>query len=748
MHKKFAYLFVLLSMVLSTLACGGNETLNEYNQSNYGSNHTSNDSSNLSVQNGNIDYNSPDGNTWLVLLYQDADDEILEQDIFMDLNEAEIVGSDDQVTIISQLDRYDGAYDGDGDWTSTKRYYVTQDDDLETITSEELDDLGEVDMGDYHTLVDFATWAIAEYPADKVALVLSDHGAGWLGGWNDDDPNEGSGFTLKNIDQAMSEIVNQTGIGMFEFVGFDACLMGQLEVFSTIAPYARYSAASEETEPALGWAYAEFLSILANDPSMNGGELAKAVVSSYVEQDYRITDDDARQVFVEENFDDGYDLSADEVAQEMSVDITLTAMDLSKMSTLNQAVNQLAMDMQSAQQKPIARSRTYAQSYETVFDEDEQPPYIDLGNFAELLIEESEDANVQASAQQVIDAMNAAVIAEKHGDERPGSTGMSIYFPNSDLFETTGTDYEIAYTDYANRFAAASLWDDFLTFHYTGTDFSETDADLAMLGEPQASMAVLDEAASSSELSSGAEIESPVSGGIGVGEISLSEAEIDLDGVVTVSSEISGENIGYIYYYVAWYDEDSDSYLTADMGYIASDDIKQIGGVTYPDWGDDSLFELAFDWDPTLYYMSNGYEEEDQFAFFQPEVFGATEEDDVYSVYGLYTFEESGDSYDAVIKFDGNGDMKAIYGFTDMGSLSQITPSEGDTFTITEEWLEYDNNEYGDIVEYEGGTLEYVGENFTMQAYYGYTGEYVLGIVVEDLDGNLVSSYASIYVTE
>ena len=36
---------------------------------------------------------------WLVMLYQNADDEVLEQDIFIDLNEAEWVGSSDAVTV-------------------------------------------------------------------------------------------------------------------------------------------------------------------------------------------------------------------------------------------------------------------------------------------------------------------------------------------------------------------------------------------------------------------------------------------------------------------------------------------------------------------------------------------------------------------------------------------------------------------------------------------------------------------------
>jgi hypothetical protein len=79
---------------------------------------------------------------WLVMLYQNADDPILEKDIFLDLNEAELVGSSDAVTIVSQLDRYDGEFDGDGDWTSAKRFLVTQDNDLDTIASEEIKDLG------------------------------------------------------------------------------------------------------------------------------------------------------------------------------------------------------------------------------------------------------------------------------------------------------------------------------------------------------------------------------------------------------------------------------------------------------------------------------------------------------------------------------------------------------------------------------------------------------------------------------
>ncbi len=86
------------------------------------------------------------GTTWLVMLYQNADDNALERDIFIDLNEAEMIGSTDQVTIVSQFDRHRGGFSGDGDWHTTRRYLVTYDNDLNRIGSELIEDIGEVNM--------------------------------------------------------------------------------------------------------------------------------------------------------------------------------------------------------------------------------------------------------------------------------------------------------------------------------------------------------------------------------------------------------------------------------------------------------------------------------------------------------------------------------------------------------------------------------------------------------------------------
>ena len=70
------------------------------------------------------------GDTWTILLYQDADDQVLEQDIHIDLNEAERATQSPNVNVIAQSDRFRGGLNGDGNVTRAKRYLVRHDEHL------------------------------------------------------------------------------------------------------------------------------------------------------------------------------------------------------------------------------------------------------------------------------------------------------------------------------------------------------------------------------------------------------------------------------------------------------------------------------------------------------------------------------------------------------------------------------------------------------------------------------------------
>ena len=687
---------------------------------------------------------------WLVMLYQNADDEVLEGDIFTDLNEAEWVGSTDAVTIVAQLDRYDGAFDGDGDWTTAKRFLVTQDNDLSTLASEELDDLGEVDSGAPETLVDFAVWAMTNYPAQKYALILSDHGAGWVGGWNDDAPEEGSSFTINEIDQALAEILAETGVERFEFVGFDACLMSQMEALAGIAPYAHYAVASQETEPAIGWAYAQFLGGLADNPAQSGKVLARSIVESYIVDDVRIQDGDARSDYVLEVYGVEDEVDPAELAEVESQSVTLTAIDLAKLPALMDALNEFAYALTEVDPATIARARTYAQSFESVFGEEAPSPFLDLGNFANLVAEFAGSKPLDTALRTLNKAYKAAIIAEKHGAGRLGATGFSIFFPTPDLLVAVGTEVsEISYTGYASRFAGASLWDDFLVFHYTNQDIDPDAVEPALLDPETAAAADLADY-SAPLLAAEPEVTTP---GIDT-ELSMTPLEVSSDTItagesVLLGTQITGEEIGYIYIEVSRYDEESEAYVVEDIDFVAADDTVEFDGIYYPAWSEADLEDFLFEWEPTIYSLSDG--ESEAFALFEPSIYGASDEEGEYDVRGVYTFADSGEERSAIMKFDGNLKYKRLLTFTgagETGAPRALNPRPGDAFTIIEQWHELDEEGEWVTNDYRGDTLTFSGKPFTVTAYGSYPGEYSLGIIVSDVLDNTVVEYATVYVTE
>jgi len=129
------------------------------------------------------------------------------------------------------------------------------------------------------TLTGFIKYCADNYPANRYELILWDHGGGSISGYGYDEKNARSGsMSLKGIDTALSN----AGV-TFDFVGFDACLMGTLENGLTIAPYADYLIASEETEPGIGWYYTGWLTALSQNTSMSTLEIGKRIVDDFVE---------------------------------------------------------------------------------------------------------------------------------------------------------------------------------------------------------------------------------------------------------------------------------------------------------------------------------------------------------------------------------------------------------------------------------------------------------------------------------
>ena len=653
-----------------------------------------------------VDSNLPE---WTVILYSAADDDVLEENMWFDINEMELVGSNSQMNIVVQIDRYARGFAGDGDWTDTRRYLIQQDGDLNHIASPVVESVGEVDMGDPQTLIDFVTWAVQKYPAKKYALILSDHGGGWTGGFSDMSAPDSS-LTMPEIVSAIEEIRLATSVDKFELIGFDACLMGQIEVFGSLYPYSNYMVASEEVIPAYGWSYAAWLGQLAQNPAMDGSGAAQSIVSTYVVNDTLFTEVRA---------------TPDEIDQEEST-TTLSAIESARVPDVIGAMNQFFSAVASIDQGTVAEARTYTRSYFSLFGDDSSPSFIDLGNFSEVLTSMTDDAAVQQAAAQLQTAVSSAVVSEKHGLNMSGSNGIAFYFPDSDIYYFTefNSEFPPYYAESSYKFLEQSVWDEFLAYHYTGEEFTPQEGETTTPSRT-------------------AEIIAPGASEMTIGPIQISDTEITGDELVTVTTTVEG-NVAYIHTALYFWDPATESYWIGDVSYYIAESTTTVDGVNMPDYGD-SPVQVQYEWSPSLYAMTDG--EHDAYVLLEPSEYLSADGKTVYSVYGQYTDALNGISVDASLFFDADGNFLHAYAYPDADANGastpvEITPQIGDKFNDYIQYYTYDSND-NPIYDYDlsDDIFTWGEQGFSFYASYPADGEYAVGIIAYDFDNNFVANF-------
>ena len=138
----------------------------------------------------------------------------------------------------------------------------------------------EVEMGDPATLSSVATWVIATYPSEHLAIDLWDHGSG-LGGLLMD---TATSMDMKELRSAMSEIARYRGRPV-DLLAYDACSMAQAEVYYQVKAFADVQVGSSDLVPADGFPYhkqgASVLGDLGANPGWTARDLAARMVEHY-----------------------------------------------------------------------------------------------------------------------------------------------------------------------------------------------------------------------------------------------------------------------------------------------------------------------------------------------------------------------------------------------------------------------------------------------------------------------------------
>jgi len=358
-------------------------------------------------------FKQPSQADWTIMLYLDGDND-LEGPGIEDFLEMNNVDSTEDVHMLVQFDRTPGEDARYDDWKSTKRYRIRK--DMDPTNNNAISDIGEANMANQQTIIDFVNWGRNHYPANNYCLILWDHGSGWQDYSSFIDETSGDDtLSLDEMRNALSAITNN-GNNPIDLLGFDACLMQMIEVGYELRNFADYMTASEQTCPHAGFNYDDTLSYLIGSPETSAERLGQQFVSDYIDENGR----------------------------------TMSTVDLNNIANLADDVDNFATVLQDDNfLLDIFLAIMDVESYEDL-------DYVDLQDFAELIQFYIDDDTVDNAAQAVIDEIGNTVLYENHDPLYLYSHGISIYCP----FLLYNNEYEdIAFSD-------DTEWDEFIDWQY------------------------------------------------------------------------------------------------------------------------------------------------------------------------------------------------------------------------------------------------------------------------------------------
>lgn len=190
-----------------------------------------------------------------------------------DIEEALAAYTDSNVKVVYQTGGASYWYSGVSE--DKLERFVLQNGRMKKVGEERLSSMGEAE-----TLADFLEWGVQTYPADKMGLILWNHGSGSINGVCFDEQYDYDSLSIEEMTEALDSVYDKM-TDRFEFIGFDACLMSTLEVANQLVPYARYLYASQEYEPGTGWDYTGMLNYLTDNPKADGAALGRQICEDY-----------------------------------------------------------------------------------------------------------------------------------------------------------------------------------------------------------------------------------------------------------------------------------------------------------------------------------------------------------------------------------------------------------------------------------------------------------------------------------
>jgi hypothetical protein len=297
-------------------------------------------------------------------------------------------------------------------FNGTRRYLI-QPSLLGGNQSKLVQDLGNsVDMGLASSLNNFIKWGKANYPADHYAVVLWDHGNGWLPVAEQKKKAPAFSYDDQTGHAIQTWQLSQAFKGLHpDIIAFDCSLMQMSEVAFELSGVTPYLAGSEESPPGTGYPYQRVFGEFTNNPTGSPLTLSKAFV------DGMINEPNYNNQKIEESVIDTSKLPA--VA---SAAATLRGQLVANVGSLGATVPNL---------------RTTVQSYLPTVNR----YFFDTVDLCTQLSAATSVSGLQAACAGMNQAVSQAVVWEGHNSNSPGSHGLSIDFSPSSYFTKVQSSY-------------------------------------------------------------------------------------------------------------------------------------------------------------------------------------------------------------------------------------------------------------------------------------------------------------------
>jgi len=330
---------------------------------------------------------------WTLLIYMAADNSLTES-ADLDLKEIENGGYPANTNVVIEVDRAFPSIE-----TNTVVYVLSSDGLIK------IKDLGELDTGSPEVLRDFILWGISSFPAKRFGLVLWGHGKSWDKSTSFVSPRFfGNDYSSGNsIDVYNGELSLAIPDSILDFILFDGCMMGGIEVLSELFNKAHYVVASPALVPVFGFPYDSLIGIFDRFGSYSTLKILQEICDDYISE-----------------------------SSEYETSLSITIFDMRSLNSVLSYLKQVASVLTKLSDDSLEVWRQKAFGYSVINPEvrDSLSPYVDLKNYLEYC-----GFNSQAVFDSFVIYHSASGIYKNTG-------GLHIWYPvNEYIFEREYFNY-------------------------------------------------------------------------------------------------------------------------------------------------------------------------------------------------------------------------------------------------------------------------------------------------------------------